>query len=119
MDIESIKAKYLANDDNVSEQLNEWFHKRLYGKMNKNRRKESSFNIYLNNAGKNLGPYIELFKLDGGFRSGNRATIGIKWNGSGKVMRIPEIQQFIKKLQEAIKVIQNAPAPALRDKEMD
>ena len=109
MDIEAIKAKYLVNDDELSKMQNKWNHERAAAgiKVSKNTKASANLEDYISHANDKLGG------LSGGVQIERKpgrglASFGLNWKAMGTAS-VPEAQLFIKKLQQAIKFIQNAP----------
>lgn len=115
MDIESIKAKYLT-DDFVSKMKNARMHayKRHGYSSTKERENRDVLSDYIHEANSKLGGLSGIVQIYGkSSASGSVPTLGVNWKSQGTVS-VPEAQLFIKKLQQAIKVIQNAPKAPTR-----
>lgn len=118
MDIEAIKVKYLVNDDFVSKMKNARSHEyaRLGLSYNKEGESRVSLDDYIKNANSDLGGLsapVQIYAKAGGGRGRGVPTFGLNWKAMGTAS-VPEAQLFIKKLQQAIKAIQNAPKVSLR-----
>jgi hypothetical protein len=116
MDIEAIKAKYLVNDDFVSKMKNMRGHEQARRGFSYSKEGESRVNLdnYIRIANSDLGGLsgpVQIYAKAGAGRG--VPTFGLNWKAMGTVS-VPEAQLFIKKLQQAIKVIQNAPKVSLR-----
>lgn len=116
MDIEAIKAKYLVNDDFVSKMKNARGHEYARRGFSYSKEGESRVNLddYIRNANSDLGGLsapVQIYAKAGAGRG--VPTFGLNWKAMGTAS-VPEAQLFIKKLQQAIKAIQNAPKVSLR-----
>ncbi len=112
MDIEAIKSKYLVNDDTMSKLRNIVSHQRKafgFPKASKNLKASERLTDYVFSANEKLGGVGGMVRLE---RKNGGTSIGLNWKALGTVS-VPEAQLFVKKLQQAIKLAQNAPkAPA-------
>ncbi len=118
MDIEAIKAKYLVNDDFVSKMKNARGHEYARRGLSFNKEGESRVNLdaYIQNANSDLGGLsgpVQIYAKADRRLGKSVPTFGLNWKAMGTVS-VPEAQLFIKKLQQAIKFIQNAPKVSLR-----
>lgn len=110
MDIESIKAKYLANDDALSKMQNRWNHERASAgiKVSRNTKAAANLEDYISNANEKLGGFSGPVQIVNKSNGRGLASFGLNWKTLGTV-GVPEAQLFVKKLQQAIKLVQNAP----------
>lgn len=103
MDYQEIKQKY-ACDDNMTKAVNANMHmlKSNGIRLTKKEKTESFLTEYIRNANSNLGRSVHIEIRPNG------KSLGINWSALG-TSSATETQSFIKKLQEAVKFVQNAP----------